>query len=569
MDAAWDGLLIGCEHTWTWAHWVSHPRGSQGPDQLDWKRHQVHKAWRTGTDESRRALSQLAEQVTTSGIELIVYNALSWARDVDVEVEMPAGQVLALGEEQLPFEVLDDIGGSQHVRLTVPDLPALGYGTVRAEVPATAGTNYFAVPSWPAGPRWSAPAATAAGGTGTGTVESERWTVALDEAGLVRGLWHRPSGRQLLDPGSPWPLACVLYATDEKLDGDWEVTPYPSLERAAPGASWRDGGRGRPQTVLDDRRPLSRRYEPAIYPARMHGQGAVRTYDGWRFNAVGEGPSLPAVAVSVLVRDGTDTVEVSVRLHKEYRLAKESVYVAFGFALDDPVVRYDRQLGWVDPARDHSPGSCTEWFTTQHGVVLSSGQDGAAVAWSSSEAPLFSIGDIVRGRWPDTFEVGNGYLFSWLMNNHWPVNTAPAQEGPLAVRFAFTSMPAFDPARSSRLGRELRVPAAASWLTPLDKADNGARRLPAGRHPLVDLGAPQTVQVTVATARDGRSLLLRVQDLTGQPQRVRLHHPSGPAGAATLAYGDERPVRPLEVDNEGWFELLLGAWSVATVLVHR
>ena len=103
------------------------PKAARAQDQLDWKRHQVHKAWRTGIDESRRALSQLAEQITTSGIELIVYNALSWARDVDVEVEMPAGQVLALGEQQVPFEVLDDIGGSQRVRLTVPDVPALGY----------------------------------------------------------------------------------------------------------------------------------------------------------------------------------------------------------------------------------------------------------------------------------------------------------------------------------------------------------------------------------------------------------------------------------------------------------
>ncbi|MGA2805062.1 MAG: hypothetical protein ABSF89_11830 [Acidimicrobiales bacterium] len=199
-----------------------------------------------------------------------------------------------------------------------------------------------------------------------------------------------------------------------------------------------------------------------------------------------------------------------------------------------------------------------------HGIRVS----WPGIAWSSSEAPLFTIGDIVRGRWPDTFEVGNGYLFSWLMNNHWPVNTAPAQEGPLSARFAFTPMPAFDSARSSRLGRELRVPAAASWTTPLDKADAGACRLPAGCRALVDLGAPQTVQSTEATARDGRSLLLRVQELTGEQQRVRLRHPSGPAGAATLAYGDERPLRPIEVDNEGAFELPVGAWSVATVLVH-
>jgi len=570
LEAAWEALLIGCEHTWTWAHWVSHPRGSQGPDQLDWKRHHVHQAWRTGTDESRRALSQLAEQVSTIGTELIVYNSLSWARDVDVEVEMATGQELLLEERRVPFETLDDMGGSRRVRLTVPDVPALGYSTLRHRSPVTVATNLLAVPSPPAGP--SLPAARDRSGPvrrSARTVESDRWLVVLDGSGMVSELLHRPSGRQLLSPASPWPLACVLYATDDKPAGDWEVTPYLPPGHRRPASLEGSGPPVPGPTSLLDRRPVSPPYTPAIYPARMRSEGVVRTYDGWRVNAVGEGPSLPHVAVSVLLRDGSDTIDVVVRLHKEYRLARESVYAAFGFDLDDPVVRYDRQLGWVDPARDHSPGSCTEWFTTQYGVVLSSGPDGPAVAWSSSEAPLFSIGDVVWGRWPDTFEVGNGYLFSWLLNNNWPVNTAPAQEGPLDVRFAFTPMATFDPARASRLGREHRVPVAASWVTPLDKAGTGPRPLPAGRHALVDLGAPQTVHVTVATARDGCSLLLRVQDLTGVPQRARLRHPAGGQGAATLAYGDERPIRPIEVDNEGSFGVELGGWSVATVLVHR
>ncbi len=435
---------------------------------------------------------------------------------------MATGQELFLDERPVPSEVLEDLGGSQRLRLSVPDVPALGYCTLRLGRPVTVATNLLAAPCPPAGP--SLPAGTGTpslGRRGSNTVESDRWLVALDSSGMVRELVHRPSGRRLLSPASPWPLASVLYATDDKPAGDWEVSSYVPAGRRPPVPP-QDAAQPAPgPTSLVDRRPLSPPYTPTIYPARMHSEGVARTYDGWRVNAVGEGPSLPHVAVSVLLRDGSDTVEVAVRLRKEYRLARESVYVAFGFDLDDPVVRYDRQLGWVDPARDHSPGSCTEWFTTQYGVVLSSGRDGPAVAWSSSEAPLFSIGDVVWGRWPDTFEVGNGYLFSWLLNNNWPLNTAPAQEGPLDVRFAFTPMASFDPARASRLGREHRVPPVASWVTPLDKASTAPRPLPAGRHALVDLGAPPTVHVTAATARDGRSLLLRVQDSDG-------HTPTGP-----------------------------------------
>ncbi|RIQ26300.1 hypothetical protein DY240_10635, partial [Jiangella rhizosphaerae] len=122
LDAAWDGVLYGSEHTWTWSHANAHPHGEQVGDQLDWKRHQVHTGFRTAVDETRRALSQLGELVTTAGPTVLAYNPLAWARDVEIEVEAPAGT--------LDGEVLADCNGLLRYRITVPDVPPFGYRTV-------------------------------------------------------------------------------------------------------------------------------------------------------------------------------------------------------------------------------------------------------------------------------------------------------------------------------------------------------------------------------------------------------------------------------------------------------
>src|SRR5262249_36340341 len=142
------------------------------------------------------------------------------------------------------------------------------------------------------------------------------------------------------------------------------------------------------------RRPPAPLPDLTVHPAGMRPIGLLRTYDGWRLRTVGEAPSLPRVEVDVLLRDASDRIDVTVRLAKTRVLAKESVYVAFPFAARRPRFRYDRQQGWIDPAADHAPGACQEWFTTQYGVVVDGTGGGPAIAWTSADAPLFTTGDI-------------------------------------------------------------------------------------------------------------------------------------------------------------------------------
>ncbi|MFC7110080.1 hypothetical protein ACFQQB_62615 [Nonomuraea rubra] len=285
----------------------------------------------------------------------------------------------------------------------------------------------------------------------------------------------------------------------------------------------------------------------------MRPVGLRRTYDGWRLRAVGSAPSLPHVEVDILLRDADDRVDVLVRLEKEREPAKESVYVAFPFAHEQPRFRYDRQQGWIDPAADHAPGACQEWFTTQHGVVVAS--PSGAVAWTSADAPLFTAGDIVRGAWPERFAPASGALYSWVMNNYWPTNTPPEQDGTLTLRYAFRPLPAFDPVAAGRLGREVRAAPMVSEVTRLDKFDTGPRPLDAPAGSLLDLGLPGWAAATVAEPRDRTGLLVRLQDLSGQGGEIRPRHP----GRIVLCRADETEVG--ELDGS----VRLGPWAVITL----
>ncbi|PZF82110.1 hypothetical protein [Jiangella anatolica] len=549
LDAAWDGVLYGSEHTWTWSHANAHPHGEQVGDQLDWKRHQVHTGYRTAIDETRRALSQLGELVTTDGPTVLAYNPLGWARDVEIEVEAPAGT--------LDGEVLADCDGLLRYRLTVPDVPPFGYRTV----PLGAGRTLS--PGEEDG--------SAAGATDTAAeddwqpvpavLETPRWRVDLDPAtGTVTGLTHRPTGRSLLDDGAPWRLGQVLYV----LNGPDELTrgtdPHAGIAHSGtphlhPPA---------PRSTLSGRRPAADPPELTVTAATMRPVGVRRTHDGWRLRTVGAAPSLPSIEADVFLRDGSDRVDVTVRLTKERELAKESVYVAFPFAADAPRFHYDRQQGWIDPAADHAPGACHEWFTTQYGVVVESAPGGPAVAWTSADAPLFTAGDIVRGAWPERFEPASGSVLSWVMNNYWPTNTPPEQDGELTLWYAFTPLPAHDPAAAGRFGREVRSPAVVSEVTRLDKFDTDPRPLPATSASLLDLDLPPWTHATVAESRDRSGLLLRLQDLGGDGGTVRL--PA--AGGAVRCLADERETGPLPVDDSGAPVVELRPWEVVSVLLR-
>ncbi len=441
LDRGWRSLIIGGEHTWTSWHATSLPDYEHTHEQLDWKLHHIATARRVARDELNRTLGQLGELVTTDGPTLLVVNTLDSPRDGVAEWDITSGStLLEVDGTEVPYDVLRQQGWLSRVRIPVRNVPACGYKSLRVVV----GTTPMEVPP-PPGPE-----------PVPDVLETTHYRVTVDTAaGRVVGLMHRMSGRELLDASSPYRLGDVLYVTGA-------------------GTAVGTGGPGTSVVNVDRRLPLP---DLTITPASLKMEGLRRTPVGWTIVLRGSAPTLPLVETEIELHETSDRVDVRVRLVKEAERAKESVYVAFPFALTEPGLRYDRQIGWVDPATDHLPGACNEWFTTQHAAALV-GREGV-VEWCSADAPLFTVGDVVRGLWPREFSAQSSTLFSWVMNNHWWTNFPSSQEGDLTLHYAFRPAAEWNPDSATRFGRDVRTPLLVDEVHWLDKADTAERILPA------------------------------------------------------------------------------------------
>ncbi|MGV8976618.1 MAG: hypothetical protein ACOH17_01100 [Cellulomonas sp.] len=473
LDRAWRGMAIATEHTLTWARSTTHPHAAPVADQLGWKTRFIDDAYRVAVDESRRQLAQLAELADCVGPGILVVNPHPWPARLEAEVDLLVGVDLLGPDGPLPTETLSSCAGMRRVRVVLPSMDGYGY----AYYPASegldtapdggerpdAGTVARVTASSVAGPDVGGdPAGVHAPARAVATAGV--WQVTLDPTtSLIRGLRHRPSGHELLDLDSPWGLGELvrLGHPDAEADagpvtaGRWprehqhERHVLAALDaRALPGD--------------DDSRHDA---EADVQTPHLSFEGAAATPDGTRLRWSGVGAHLRAVRLDVLLRD-EGPIDVTVAFDKQECLDMEVLSVAFPFAAPE-MLTYDKQLGRVRPDVDHGPGAGNEWFALTHAARLV--YRDATLVWVPLDAPLFSIGDVVRGTWPDRFTKQSGRLFSYAMNNAWPCNTPPAQAGAVNLTYRIAWIPTVDEASAAVTARIARLDALAAEITPLDR----------------------------------------------------------------------------------------------------
>lgn len=521
LDEIWQYVLIGSEHTWTSAHATMHPHSHQSHDQLDWKVSRIYRGHSLTADESRRALSQLSEQITTTDVpSVVVANPVSFGRDAVVEVELAEGSVVVdEAGTVLPADAEPQVDGRYRTRVRVAGLEPFGYRML----PIRTGKAHVET-GGPAPERF-----------GTG-----RYDVVLDPAtGALTGLVT--NGWNVLDTGSPYALGDVVYVSG--------------------GGSTEKRGFGDEVTSLFDYDPTLPQPELVIETATLGPSTLRRTPWGHVLSRVGSGPTMPSIRQQIEFFDDSDRVEVTIDLDKTPTLAKESIYVAFPFGVDRPTVRYDRQQGWVAPATDHQVGACNEWLTVQNAVTVS--DDRRTVAWSSADAPLFTVSDVVRGTWARTFEAPNATILSWVMNNYWFTNTPAQQGGHLTLHYAFTVGAGFDATAAGRLGRELRSTPLVGEMLHNDRCDDVPRQREMSGT-LYTVAVPDHVALTLFPGRFDAAFVVRVQDFGGIGARLRIPHPAG-AGWAATATATETVRDPLPLDTDGCVEIDLAPHEVRTI----
>lgn len=528
LDEIWQCVLIGSEHTWTSTHATAHPHSHHVTGQLDWKVSRIRRGHSLATDELRRALSQLAEQITTTQVPaVLVVNPVSFARPVVIDVELPEGSVVVDEDgTALRADASAPSEGMQRARVHVPELPPFGYALLPIRTDG----------AYPSGAGDASPAA----------FETPHYHVEIDaKTGAVTSLIHRPDGAaewQVLDL-SRWALGDVLYVRG--------------------GGSAAGRGRAGEVSSIHDYDPSLPLVELAVEVAAMGPARLRRTPWGHVLVREGSGPTMPHVRQQLEFFDDSERIELTVDINKEPTLAKESVYVAFPFAVSQPTIRYDRQQGWVAPATDHQVGACNEWLTVQNAVVASN--DDHSVTWSSADAPLFTVSDVVRGTWSRTFHAADSTLLSWAMNNYWWTNTPAEQSGRIRLRYAFVPGQRFDGAAAARFGRDLRTAPLVSDLLNTDRCDDVPRRRPMAGS-LYDVTMPGNVVVSVFAARTDAQFTVRLQETAGKPTTVSLPHPHPSARAwASTATATENLLDRLTLDDAGQATVELGPFQVLTI----
>lgn len=482
LQDAWWNELVYDEHTWTYVGATTQPEHHQSVDQIALKAARAKRA-RNDIDESmQRSWAQLEALVKSKEASVAVWNSLNWTRSGIVETDLPEGSSLfdpSTGEavamdvlwrgKGIPLPGFGPV--NIRVRFLAKDVPAIGYKLFTIKSASTRAEQRAE--------------------TQIDVLENQFYRVTIDpNTGAISNIFDKELGRELVDPKSPYKFGSYLYVTG----GD--EYPQNSLYRFGAGLK-------PPDLVVHSAESGS------LISAKRTSLGTVAVL---RAHAV----NTPAVDVEILLPNHEKQILLAYHVKKERVLTRESAYIAFPFAVNDPQFAYGSQTAWVNPAKDELPGGSREWYLPTTWTVVYN--QGVMAALVPIDAPLVNFGDIMRGAWPADFSPKSSTIFSWLMNNYWGTNFPAWQGGDFTFRYAITSGARFEPTLLDRFG----------WnaLTPLEKDDVTASTerggLPATQASLLDVSNPKINLLTWKVAEDGDGTIVRLQEAAGESSQFVL-----------------------------------------------
>jgi len=487
LASAWKNTLLFDEHTWTYVGATTQPDNQQSIGQLALKRAETTNTSEAITRSIHRSWAQFESFLGPKDASLAVFNSVNWRRSGFVEMDLPDGLGLfdTVTNREVPSETLfvgrstplpGFGGGYCRVRFLALDIPAMGY-------------KLFALR--PAKESRHLPAKRKGTTHSDTTIENAYYRVTMDPAsGSIASIWDKALSRELVNTKSPYRFGAYVYVAG----GD--DMPNNSL--------YRFGAALQPPTLT-----LTPASKSRIVSVQRVPYGTAIVLES-------SAPHTPDITTHITLLDSEKRIEFRYDIKKESVLSKEAVYIAFPFAVENPRFAYESQTGWIDPAKDELPGGSREWYAVNHWAAVSG--DGVSAAIIPRDAPLVNFGDIVRGNWPREFRPKTSTIFSWLMSNYWGTNFAPAQGGDFTFRFDLVSAEKLDPAQLTRTGWEAMTPLESDLVN----AAFTPGPLPATQASVLQIDNPNVAVVTWKTAENAQGSILRLAELAGHEQRVRV-----------------------------------------------
>jgi alpha-mannosidase len=520
----WTNLLLYAEHTWDSWNSVYQPDTQEAVQQLATKDEYVHQSRQAISQLGREALSQIAHDVHMPSSSLLVFNTLSWPRSGLVELDIGLDQILTEYPDKtpIPFEILHQGPGYRHIRFLAKGVPSMGFKCYSLET--RLGTSEM-------------PSITDQRQTDTtsNVIENTYYRIEADAAtGAMKSIFDKQLNRELVDPNSPYGFDQYLYveggADDAQIVHMRKSLPYADL-KITPSF----GGR--------------------IVGLRTTPFGKILTLEA-------KGVHTPLIRTEILLYDGEKKIEFVNHITKDPVRAKEGVYIAFPVAAPNPSFQYEIQNGWVNPAQDMLQGAGLEWFSLGH-WVKSSGNDWD-VAIAPVDAPLATLGDINRGRWPEEFTPKTSTIFSYVFNNYWHTNYRAAQGGEFTFRYVMTSGPTLSPGDLARFGRAAMTPLETDEVIDQDKVGNPPSPLEPVATSFLQVDGSGVVVENWKAAEDGNGSVLRLLETSGKESKVVLRFPLLHLERAWLCTAMEDDLKEIPVDGSS-LEVTLQRHQIATV----
>lgn len=502
---AWRNVMFYDEHTWGAHNSISQPGRQFVERQWEIKESYATQANLDARNLLARANNRLAQTIAVDGSSIIVFNWQNQPRTGPVETEINSGEQLVdfASDKPVPMDVFFERDGWKKIRFLAADVPPMGYKAY-----AIRGLNAAA----------HKPNDKLSGET----IENEFYRLTVDaRTGAIKSLFDKAANRELADAKAGRGLNEYLYVSGGEgtlMMNHTFGTPPANLTLTAP-----EGG----EIVENVKTPL-----------------------GHRLVVAAKSKNTPSVRSEYLLYDRIKRVDIVNTIEKEATRAKEAVYFAFPFAAEKPALEYQIQNGWCRPNDDQMPGACREWFTPQNLVHVRDGE--FSVAWSTPDAPLVTLTDINRGKWPSHLPIVNGHVYSYPLNNYWFTNYRAEQGGRFVFRYSITSGRNVSREALALFDADTRTPVfvyphLSSFSAAIAQA---GRPMPARGGSFLTLDARNLEIVTLKEAEDGDGFVLRFRETAGRRGEAKLGGVFN-FQSAWLCNGVEEKVNKLTVAADG------------------
>ena len=364
----------------------------------------AHRMAKDGIDERMKLLAQ---SVAADGPRVVVFNPLPYARDAEVEVEMPEG-----------FELPGGVREGGKVRFLAKGVPAGGYKTFAVENGKCCQCENVASSNVASSQFHQSKQLALETGIGNistlATLHTCHFTVKFDlEKGGIASLVENATGRELVKQGG--------HALGQFLHERFSLNEVKNF-------------------VFTYNRGPQRRLTSDFGKAGLPGPDkipyAAMSPKKWTAkltrNALGEVVTLTAGDTCGLARgyelrfsfpDHKAYVDISWTVtDKKPDPTPEGGWICLPFNVASPSFRVGRIGGTIDPAKDIIFFSNRSLMCVDRAITVRTGARGAGVAVASADLPLWSLGKPGLWRYEPDYVPTEPEVFANLYNNQWNTN---------------------------------------------------------------------------------------------------------------------------------------------------